>query len=110
MLVTLPLLVIHLMTCVSVFVAYRFRTGGEFSFFHHAIIPFVTGLLTLVPIWGSIYYNPDPPFSYAPWIALVWFLIGAGVYFYLNKNRPRRLAALESEIERTECAKIAEKM
>ncbi len=95
----LPLLVIHFVTCVSVFVAYRYREQGQFKFLHHGIIPSVAGLLTLLPIWGAIYYNRTPPMSYAPWVVLVWFFVGVGGYLWLKKKHPDNLQALEHEMK-----------
>ena len=100
--IVLALLVIHLMTCVSVFIAYRREEGHDFHAIHHGVIPVITGLLVLLPIWGAVHYNPDPPMSYAPWIVLAWFVVGLFVYAWLRANRPATLKALESEMEKLE--------
>lgn len=95
----LPLLLIHLVTCISVFVAYRYKESHDFHFVHHGIIPFVTGVLVLLPIWGGVYYNQVAPMSYAPYVVAVWFVIGIIVYARLKKSRPQTLLSLENEME-----------
>lgn len=99
MMLVLPLLIIHLMTCVSVFITYRHKEKGDFKLLHHGLIPLVTGLLALLPIWGAIYYNQTPPISYVPWVVLIWFLIGIGVYSWLKRRNPKGLSQLESEMD-----------
>ncbi|HEY1096931.1 MAG TPA: APC family permease [Alphaproteobacteria bacterium] len=96
---TLPLLVIHLITCIAVFIAYRYKESHDFHLLHHGIIPLITGLLVLLPIGGAVYYNQAYPMVYAPYVMLVWFIIGLFVYAYLKRNRPSALATLESEME-----------
>jgi amino acid transporter len=93
----LPLLIIHLMTCISVFVAYR-RTS-DFHFVRHGFMPLITGLLVLMPLWGAVYYNLQPPYSYAPYIVAVWFCIGLVVYVWLRAKQPVALQRLESEMD-----------
>lgn len=96
----IPLLIIHLMTCLSVYMAYRFKEKGDFHPLKHAVTPVITGLLVLLPLFGAVYYNLTPPFSYAPWVVGVWFVIGILVYKGLKIRSPHSLSALEAEMDR----------
>ena len=95
-LLVLPLLIIHFVTCISVFMAYR--RSGEFNRWKHGLLPLVTGGMVLLPIWGAIYYNQQAPMSYAPWIVAIWFCIGIALYFWLRSIRPETLKRLEGEM------------
>ncbi len=95
--ITLPLLIIHFLTCLSVFRAYR-KDRAAFNLVRHAVLPLCAALLVLLPIGGSIYYNLTPPVSCAPLVVLAWFGAGVGVYAVLRRRHPGRLAALENEM------------
>ncbi len=100
LLFTFALCVIYIMSNVAVFTVYSRRFPEEFNWLKHGAIPLVASILLLLPIWASIVYNPDPPFSYGPWIVLAWFLIGLAFYVYLRIRRPETLERLRTEMER----------
>ena len=97
---SIALLALHFVTCVSVFVAYRFKEKDRFKHIQHGLIPVVTACVVLLPLCGSVYYNPDKPMSYAPWVVGIWFVIGLVVYHVLKRRQPQTLQALEHEMER----------
>ena len=99
-LMTIALLALHFITCLSVFVAYRFKEKDGFKHIQHGLIPLVTAGIVLLPLCGSVYYNPDKPMSYAPWVVGIWFVIGLVVYNALKRRQPQTLQALEHEMER----------
>lgn len=100
LLLALPLLIIHFVTCISVFVVYRYKEPQEFNLLRHGIIPLTTSLLVLLPLWGAVYYNQATPMSYAPYVTGIWFIIGVVVYVWLKKHKPQTLETLEHEMER----------
>src|SRR5581483_3208637 len=100
LLVTFALSVIYIMTNLSVFTVYYFRFRDEFNWFKHAVIPLVASIILLFPVVASVIYNPDPPFSYGPYVVVAWFVIGLVFYLYLRSKRPHTLTSLETEMER----------
>ena len=98
-LLTLPLLIIHIMTCLSVYRAYRVDRAA-YRPLPHLVLPLLTALGLALPIWGAVYYNQAQPMSYAPLLVAAWFLVGLAVYSGLRRYRPATLLSLEHEMDR----------
>jgi amino acid transporter len=62
---------------------------ASFSPVRHAVVPIVSSLLLLLPIYGLLWPRPDWPYNLIPYIVVAW-IIGGFVFF-------RRLAAQSPE-------------
>jgi amino acid transporter len=66
----------------------------EFNVWRHAVAPVIGCAVLLYPLYETA--KPGQPFPYN-WVAVVvlaWVIIGFGVFMYLRKNSPEKLAAL----------------
>jgi amino acid transporter len=65
-----------------------------FSPLRHALIPIVTSLLLLLPIWGQIHPYPAYPVSLVPPIVAALIVSGVGYYLYLRAQAPEVVAGM----------------
>jgi amino acid transporter len=96
---TLIVIVIYMLVNLSCIVYFwRFRRT-DFNLLLHAIIPIV-GILFFVPAeiisFGINFANLGIsaltwPANYAPWICLVWVILGIGLLVYFSATRPARV-------------------
>jgi amino acid transporter len=65
-----------------------------FSPFRHAVVPVVSSLLLLLPIYGLLWPRPDWPYNLVPYIVVAW--IAGGVVFFrrLATRTPERLEGM----------------
>lgn len=96
---TIIVIPIYILVNVSCFVYYWQRRRDEFNPVLHALIPLI-GVLFFIPAelvsfginfagWGIS--SLTWPSYYAPWVALVWMIIGVGLLLYYNATRPDRI-------------------
>jgi amino acid transporter len=90
--VAIPALVIYLVACVATTVAYARQHRPEFSPLLHGLIP-VAGIAVLAaPLVVQVIPFPEPPISYATWLAIGWLLAGIGIAGWLWAARRETLA------------------
>ena len=73
----------------------RFYWGQpDFSIWKHLVIPVLGTVVLLYPLYETA--KPGQPFPYnnVGYVVLAWVVIGFGVYSYLKRKAPERLAAL----------------
>lgn len=80
---------------------------SEFSIWRHGIIPVVSSLVMLLPLYGQIYPAPAMPNALVPYLALAWLAVGVIYVLVLRRRDPRRLADLAAR-ESNEAAPEAE--
>lgn len=90
-LVTLSNLIIHLMANVSLIRYYR--KVGVFRIVVHGIIPIVSSLLFLFPIYFSLFPVPPFPDNIPPYLLILWVVIGGILLTRLLRRHPERLRA-----------------
>lgn len=90
-LVTLSNLIIHLMANLSLIRYYR--KVGAFRLVVHGIIPIISSLLFLFPIYFSLFPVPPFPDNIPPYLLILWLAIGAVLLTRLLRRHPDRLRA-----------------
>ncbi|HSU79584.1 MAG TPA: APC family permease [Candidatus Angelobacter sp.] len=73
---TLTLLVAYVLINIAAIRYFRRDRQNGYSVLKHGIIPSVSILIMLWPIWNNIYPIPKYPFNILPYIALAWIIIG----------------------------------
>lgn len=86
---TLTLLVAYLLINVSAIRYFRRDRARGYSALKHAVIPVVSFIILLWPIWNNIYPVPQYPFNLFPYIALAWLLIGWIMVAVKTKTDPK---------------------
>ena len=101
-LLTVAVLPVYALTNLA---AIRFlRRSAEFRWFPHAFLPGLGALLMIGLLIGQIVEQTDAPYTWFPWVIVVWVaLVGAGA-FWLGRQRPEALTAAghvfaEGEVE-----------
>lgn len=62
---------------------------SAFSPFKHGLIPVVTSVVLLLPIWGQIHPYPAYPISLVPPIVVALIASGLAYYLYLRRRAPQ---------------------
>lgn len=90
---------IYLLTAISCFTYYWMYRRQEFNWFLHLVVPIIA-IVFFVPtevasfgidFAGLGIAKLSWPSYYAPWVVLVWVLLGVGLLVYYMQSRPNRL-------------------
>jgi len=73
-----------------------FRETTRFNPLLHGVVPLIGAVVFAAAWYGSVYPVPIAPIKAAPYVALVWLLIGVGVVAWLSKNRPQAVDRIGS--------------
>jgi len=93
---TLVIVGIYILTNLSNLVFYLREHREELNPIWNVVVP-VLGIIIFIPVllasFGINFFGLGivglvAPASYAPWVVLVWLVIGAGLYFYLSARSP----------------------
>ena len=85
--ITLALVVIYTLGNLSVFLFFRRERPREFNIFLHAILPVVATIAIGFITYNSLVPLPATPVLYAPFIAVVWMVIGAGILVWMRRTK-----------------------
>jgi hypothetical protein len=78
---------------IAVPIYYRREHPDEINIFLTYVFPIV-GTLMLIPVlYASVYPPPAFPLNLAPYIDIVWILIGIATVVWLGRTRPTQLQA-----------------
>ena len=91
-LLTLPLLVVYMASCVSVPVFYWYQHREEFRVGRHIIVPAIPFIVLLVVVYFQFVPAPSYPLSLAGPIVAIWFVLGLIVVALLSWKAPAALA------------------
>lgn len=91
-LLTIPLLVVYMASCVSVPVFYLRQYPGEFNVLRHVIVPAIPFLVLLVVVYFQFVPAPPPPLNLAGPIVAGWFVLGLIIVVILGLRAPTSLA------------------
>jgi amino acid transporter len=91
-LLTVPLLLIYIATCVSVPFFYLREHRDEFNIFRHVIIPVIPIILLVVVIYFQFVPLPASPFDLVGPIDAAWLILGIIVALILTRRSPETLA------------------
>ena len=66
----------------------------EFSVVRHLIAPVIGTAVLLYPLYEVAKPGQPFPYNFVAYIVLAWIIIGYGLYAYLKRRSPEKLAAL----------------
>ena len=95
--ITIPIILVYIATCISVPFFYRREHPAEFNVLRHVILPIIPILVLAAVIYSQVVpllippYQPAP-LSYAVPICIAWFIIGLIIVLLLRTRAPRILA------------------
>jgi amino acid transporter len=67
---------------------------AEFSAFRHGVVPIVSSILLLLPIYGLLWPRPDWPYNLVPYIVVAWILGGIVLFRRLAARSPERVEGM----------------
>jgi amino acid transporter len=86
-------ILVYAVGMISVPIFYRREHPDEASLFMTYVFP-IAGTLLLVPVlYASVWPPPAFPLNLAPYVDLLWILIGVALLVFLSRTRPKELAA-----------------
>ncbi|MCW2746428.1 MAG: family permease [Mycobacterium sp.] len=95
----LGMVVIYLVISLGVIRFYRLRHRAEFSLVRHGILPAVTAVLMLLPIYGQLHPTPAYPNNWAIWLLVAWMVVGGAYLVVLRRRRPELIGAMGTVFE-----------
>ncbi|GAC1353930.1 MAG: APC family permease [Ktedonobacteraceae bacterium] len=108
--ITIPIILVYIATCISVPFFYRREHPTEFNVLHHIILPIIPILVLGAVIYSQVVPLLIPPYqaapiSYAVPLCIAWFVIGLIIVVLLRVRAPHILAR-SNEVygEKTEVA------
>lgn len=108
--ITIPIILVYIATCISVPFFYRREHPTEFNVLRHVIVPIIPILVLGAVIYSQVVPLLVPPYqaaplSYAVPICIAWFVLGLIIVILLRVRAPRILArSNEVYSEETEVA------
>ncbi len=91
--ISIGTILVYALGMIAVPIFYRREHPNEINIFLTYVFPIV-GTLMLVPVlYASVYPPPAFPLNLAPYIDIVWILIGIGTVVWLGRTRPQQLQA-----------------
>lgn len=91
-LLTIPLLLVYIASCVSVPVFYLRQHREEFRIIRHVLVPVIPFAVLLVVIYFQFFPAPAYPLNLAGPIVAGWFVLGLIIVFVLSRKAPAALA------------------
>src|SRR5579883_3348774 len=95
--ITIPIILVYIATCIAVPFFYRREQPTEFSVFRHIILPVIPILVLLAVVYSQVVPllvppYPAAPISYAVPIVAIWFVVGLIIVAILSARAPQALA------------------
>ena len=81
---------IYIMANVAVWMFYRGEHRAEFNWILHFLLPLASSIVLILAIWFTFFppagYGTPPgePYSFAPIIDTVWFVLGVAILFWMR--------------------------
>ncbi|MCW2509503.1 MAG: family permease [Modestobacter sp.] len=95
----LGMVFIYIVMSIGVVRFYLREHRDEFSVVRHGVLPVLTALIMLLPVYGQLHPAPAYPNNLAIWLIVVWMLAGAGYLLYLRARRPEIIGAMGAAFE-----------
>ena len=92
---SLAVILVYISLCLGA-IPYFKRTSGRFNPLTHVVVPLIGAVIFAAAWYGSVYPVPIAPIKAAPYVVLVWLLIGGGVLAWLNNRRPDAIERIGS--------------
>ena len=84
---TFALAFVYIVANVGLYVFYRREHPTEFSWLKHAVVPAIGSIALAVVVYYSLVPLPPWPISAAPFVVLIWLVIGIVVVFVVYRGR-----------------------
>lgn len=83
-----------MVTCIGVVVIFSRQWRSERRLFPQVIAPIIGAAIFAVPLVGTFYPPPAPPFNIFPFITVAWLVIGILLAVFFLKNKPEVFSAI----------------
>lgn len=91
--VTVALIVMYGLANIALYAYVRRERPGEFKLWQHAIYPAVGTIMLVIVLYETITSNQAYPLNWAPWVVIVWLVIGGAVMLRVQATNPAALEA-----------------
>jgi len=88
---TVPILLVYMATCLSVVFYYRRKHPDEFNVVRHVLLPAVPIVVLAIVIYFQFVPLPPAPFNLVGPINVVWLVLGIIIVLVLNRRAPEVL-------------------
>ncbi|GHO79058.1 amino acid transporter [Ktedonobacter sp. SOSP1-85] len=99
---TLPIILVYMATCVSVPFFYRRRYPEEFNILRHVIVPLIPFIILLFVLYFQFVPLPAAPLNLAGPIVAVWLVVGIIAVAVLTRRAPHLLKESDSAVVEVE--------
>lgn len=90
----ISLIILFISVSVTTIVAFLGRYRSEFNPIKHLLFPLAAIGIFGIPLVGTFYPRPEPPFSWLPFVAIAWLVLGIVVAFWLAATRSDALGRI----------------
>lgn len=92
---TLAVIVVYIMLCLGGIVFFK-RTRAGFNPLVHGLVPLIGAVIFAAAWYGSVAIGLPHPLNFAPWVALIWLVLGIVAVLYLRSARPEAVERIGS--------------
>jgi amino acid transporter len=83
---TLAVLLVYIGLCIGAIPYFR-RESRRFNPLVHVLVPIIGAVVFAAAWYGSVYPVPAAPILAAPYVTLIWLVLGVGFLAWLRRNR-----------------------
>lgn len=87
----LSLIILFITVSVAVIVSFRRQYKADFNPLLHVVVPLLGIAAFAIPLVGTFYPRPAPPYSWLPFVSVAWLALGILVALWLGRNRSEAL-------------------
>jgi amino acid transporter len=84
---SLAVILVYIGLCIGAIPYFR-RESRRFNPLVHVLVPIIGALIFAAAWYGSVYPRPPAPILAAPYVVIIWLLLGFGFLAWLRSNRP----------------------
>ncbi len=85
---TLGALIVWILAGISLIRFMRTKYRSEFRTFPHLIVPIISILVVLPPMYSTVWPEPPPPLNIAIYVVAGWIIVGLLLLWRLSANSP----------------------
>ncbi len=83
---SIPVILIYVALNFALPVYYKKNLPGQFSPFRHMVMPIISTLTLLYPLWGMIEPGQPKPFNYFPYIVLTYLVLAVAYAIFASST------------------------
>jgi len=92
---SLAVILVYIALCVGGVRFFR-ETSRRFNPLLHGVVPLIGAVLFAAAWYGSVYPVPIAPIKAAPYVVVLWLLVGVGTVAWLSSRRPEAIERIGS--------------